>query len=975
MSEESQRAMDEEVGSHAPSEPVEPAVAPAPPGEDRPGQDAFLQQLADMFRRVSGQHLRREDDAPAAEYWLQSTERVLQQLQCTPPDSVACAVALLQEEAYQWWDTTSQTVQPEQRTWKFFLAEFRKKYIGDLYLDEKRREFMYLRQGRMTVSEYEKDFIRLSKYAREMVPTEEARCKKFEQGLHNDIRVLLAAHPIKEFSALVNAALNIEKIKEEEQSWRQKGQQKRGKPRYRGNPQPLRHLVRDKGVPSHQGRVRKLTGACFRCGSTEHLMRDCPRGQVSSAPPVERPIPAGSRGRGRGRGNQTGAASASQRVSETVDRPDFRTPARAYAIRAKEDRDSPDVIVGTFSIFDKPIKRITLKTLTDHDVVVVGERSDYLSNIISTATARRLISKGCEAYLVWALETKKENPGVHDISTVCDFSDVFPDDLPGLPPEREVEFAIDVIPGTAPISIAPYRMAPTELKELKIQLQELLDKETDVSKTAFRTRYGHYEFLVMPFGLTNAPAAFMDLMNRIFHPYLDQFVVVFIDDILIYSKTKEEHDQHLRIVLQTLREKQLYAKLSKCEFWLNDISFLGHVVSAEGIRVDPKKIEAILEWKPPKNVAEIRSFLGLAGYYRRFVKGFSIIAAPLTKLLHKNVKYDWDDKCQKSFEKLKKMLTEAPVLTQPESGKDFVIYSDASHNGLGCVLMQEGKVVAYASRQLKPHEKNYPTHDLELAAIVFALKIWRHYLYGEKCYIYTDHKSLKYLPIQKELNLRQRRWLELLKDYDCIIDYHPALGTKLNFSTAFHPQTDGQSERVIQTLEDMLRSCVIEFEGSWERYLPLIEFAYNNSYQASIKMAPYEALYGRKCRTPLCWTELSEAKLIGPDLVRETEEKVRTIKKRLKAASDRQKSYADLKRKDIAYEVGDKVFLKVSPWKRVLRFGKKGKLSPRFIGPYEITERVGLIAYRLALPPELDKIHNVFHVFMLRNRAIIRFKL
>ncbi|KAG8661142.1 hypothetical protein MANES_02G214360v8 [Manihot esculenta] len=385
MSEESQRAIDEEVGSHAPSEPIEPAVAPAPHGEDRQGQDAFLQQLADMFRRVSG----------AAPQVPPPVARVLQQLQCTPPDSVACAVALLQEEVYQWWDTTSQTVQSEQQTWKLFLAEFRKKYIGDLYMDEKKREFLYLRQGRMTVSEYEKDFIRLSKYAREMVPTEEAKCKKFEQGLHNDIRVLLAAHSIKEFSTLVNAALNIEKIKEEEQSWRQKGQQKRGQTQMQGQSsasqapmkrqigaqlsgqsqvqrqrQPLAQSFAGRfgqqtstSVASsgsvgrgqypicehcgrrHLGPCRKLTGACFRCGSTEHLMRDCPRGHVSSAPPVERPIPAGFRGRGRGRGNQTGAASASQRVSETVDRPDFRTPARAYAIRAKEDIDSPDVIV------------------------------------------------------------------------------------------------------------------------------------------------------------------------------------------------------------------------------------------------------------------------------------------------------------------------------------------------------------------------------------------------------------------------------------------------------------------------------------------------------------------------------------------------------------------------------------------------------------------------------------------------------
>ncbi|KAG8486790.1 hypothetical protein CXB51_020298 [Gossypium anomalum] len=566
--------------------------------------------------------------------------------------------------------------------------------------------------------------------------------------------------------------------------------------------------------------------------------------------------------------------------------------------------------------------------------------------------------------------------------------------------------------------------------DLRSGYHQLRVKEEDIHKTAFRTRYGHYEFLVMPFGLTNAPAAFMDLMNR--------FVVVFIDDILVYSQTEEKHDEHLRIVLQVLREKQLYAKFSKYEFWLNEVTFLGHVVSAEGIK--------------------------------------------------------------------------------PESGKDFTVYSDASHVGLGCVLMQEGKVVTYASRQLKPHELNYPTHDLELAAVIFALKIWRRYLYGERCIIYTDHKSLKYLLTQKELNLRQRRWIELLKDYDCSIEYHPgkanvvadalsrrivaelkamfarlslyddgsllaelqvrptwveqikrqqlmdeslvfsfsklrkeeascietcesyisglglsekivtaskdttlevgkgnhgyckwfaidifqeglsleivrlhgvpasiisdqdlrftsrfwqklheALGTRLDFSTAFHPQSDGQSERVIQILEDMLRGCVIEFRGSWEEYLPLAEFAYNNSYQASIQMAPYEALYGRRCRSPTCWAELGDRQVLGPELVADTEDKIKVIRNRIKEATDRQKSYADLKRKDIEYAVGDMVFLKVSPWKKILRFGKKGKLSPRFIGPYRIVKRIGPVAYQLELPPELHRIHDVFHVSMLRR--------
>ena len=298
-------------------------------------------------------------------------------------------------------------------------------------------------------------------------------------------------------------------------------------------------------------------------------------------------------------------------------------------------------------------------------------------------------------------------------------------------------------------------------------------RREDIPKTASRTRYGHYEFLVLPSGLTNAPAAFMDLMNRVFKPYLDKFVVVFIDDILIYSKSHVEHWEHLRIVLQTLRTHQLYAKLSKCEFCLNSMSFLGHVISKEGVQVDPKKVEAVSNWPRPTNVTEIRSFLGMAGYYRIFVKDFSKISTPLTLLIRKQVKFEWDDTCEQSFHTLKDCLTTAPVLALPTNQGGMTVYCDAFRVGLGCVLMQNGKVIAYASRQLRRHELNYPTHDLEMAAVIFSLKIWRHYLYGEKCEIYTDHKSLQYIQQQRDLNLRQRRWVELLKDYDCQILYHP----------------------------------------------------------------------------------------------------------------------------------------------------------------------------------------------------------
>nr|GEV45922.1 putative reverse transcriptase domain-containing protein [Tanacetum cinerariifolium] len=697
------------------------------------------------------------------------------------------------------------------------------------------------------------------------------------------------------------------------------------------------------------------------------------------------------------------------------------------------------------------------------------------------------------------------------------------------------------VPIEPPIARAPYRLAPSKMKELSEQLQELSDKgfirpssspwgapvlfvkkkdgsfrmcidyrelnkltvknhyplpriddlfdqlqgssvyskidmrsgyhqlrvrEQDVPKTAFRTRYRHYEFQVMTFGLTNAPTVFMDLMNRVCKPYLDKFVIVFIDDILIYSKNEKKHKEHLKAILELLKFKKLYAKFSKCEFWIPKVQFLGHVIDSRGIHVDPAKIESIKDWK----------------------------------------------------------LCSAPILALPEGSEDFVVYCDASHKGLGVVLLQREKVIAYASRQLKIHKKNYTTHDLELGSVVFALKIWRHYLYGTKCTVFTDHKSLQHILNQKELNMKQRHWLELLSDYDCDIRYNPGkanvvadalsrkermeplrvralvmtigldfpkqiletqiealkpenldnedvggiikkdipkeklepradktlclnrsswlpcygdlrsvimhesyklkysihpevkvehqrqsgllvqppipewkwdnitmdfitklpkssqgfdtiwvivdrltklahflpirendpldkltrlylnriaarhiipvsiicdrdgrltlnfwksfqkvLGTDLSMSTAYHPEIDGQRKRTIQTLEDMLHACVINFGKGWVKHLPLAKFLYNNSYHASIKVSPYEALYGRRCRSPVCWAKVGEAQLTGPELIQETTKKIVLIKKRIQAAQDRQKSYVDLKRKLMEFKVGDRVMLKVSP--------------------------------------------------------------
>ncbi|KAK1644093.1 hypothetical protein QYE76_061898 [Lolium multiflorum] len=485
--------------------------------------------------------------------------------------------------------------------------------------------------------------------------------------------------------------------------------------------------------------------------------------------------------------------------------------------------------------------------LTENGAVInCGDKTVSLRNSIGG----RIVFQGdkySELEIGLELNSMKE-VRIEDIPVVNEFKDVFPKELPGMPPDREIEFTIDLIPGTAPIAQPPYKMGPKELVELKAQIDELEQKgfiqesvspwgtpvifvdkrdggkrmcgdyrnlnnvtiknkyplpriqdlfdqvqgagvfskidlrsgyhqikikKEDVPKTAFVSRYGHHEYLVVPFGLTNAPAIFMNLMNKIFMKYLDKFVIVFIDDILIYSKDKEEHAKHLKIVLQTLREHQLYAKFSKCKFWLDSVEFLGHVITKEGIAVNPSKVQSVLEWKSPKNAKEIRGFLGMAGYYRRFIEGFSKIAGPMTKLLKKNTPFVWTDECEASFQTLKDKLTTAPVLAVPEPGKDYTVYCDASKNGLGCVLMQDRKVIAYGSRQLKPHEHNYPVHDLELAAVVYALKSWRQFLYGSKCELYTDHKSLKYFFTQKELNMRQKRWLELIKDYDLKINYTP----------------------------------------------------------------------------------------------------------------------------------------------------------------------------------------------------------
>ncbi|GJS24923.1 putative reverse transcriptase domain-containing protein [Tanacetum coccineum] len=744
---------------------------------------------------------------------------------------------------------------------------------------------------------------------------------------------------------------------------------------------------------------------------------------------------------------------------------------------------------------------------------------------------QKYMLKGCPIFLAHVTtketEDKSEKKRLENVPIVRNFPEVFPEDFLGLPPTRQVEFQIDLIPIAALVASissilnegikdGSFRMCINyrELNKLTVKnpyplprIDDLFDQQQgssvyskidlrsgyhqlrvckeNIPKTAFRTRYVHYEFQVMPFSLTNAPAVFMDLMNRVCKPFLDKFGIVFIDDILIYTKNKKEHEEHLKAIMELLKKEELYAKFSKCKFWLSKVYFLVYVIDSQGIHVDPAKIESIKDWAFPKTPTEIQKFLG---------------------------------------------------------SEDFIAYYDALIKGLGDVLMQREKVIAYASRQLKIHENNYTTHDLELGVVVFTLKVWRHYLYGTKCTVFTDYKSLQHILNQIELNMRQRRWLELLSDYDCEIRYYPrkanvvadALSRKerikplrvralvvtigldlpkqiLNAYTEarkleniknkdvggmlienskdpeklrtekLEPRTDGTlcingrswlpsygnlrtmimheshkskysihpgsnkmyqdmkklywwpnmkadiatyvskcltyakvkaehqrpsrllvqpdipqwkwdnitmdfvtklpkssqgydtiwvivdrltksaiflpmretdplekltrmylkevvtrhgipisiicdrdpSERTIQTLEDMLSSCVIDFGNGWVNHFPLVKFSYNNSYHVSIKAAPFEALYSRKCRSPVCWAEVGEVQLTGPEIVQETTEKIIQIKQRIQATRDRQKSYVDLKRKPMEYQ--------------------------------------------LELPQELSRVHNTFHVSNLKK--------
>ncbi|XP_020101642.1 uncharacterized protein LOC109719402 [Ananas comosus] len=850
-------------------------------------------------------------------------------------------------------------------------------------------------------------------------------------------------------------------------------------------------------------------------------------------------------------------------------------------------------------------------------MVLASQEKTVSTQTLSALQLRRGVNRGEMTYLAAIREVSDEGLDEEGLpaeigAVLADFQDVMPKELPKqLPPRREVDHAIELEPGAKPPAKAPYRMAPPELEELQKQLKELLDagfirpsKAPYGAPVLFQRKSDgslrlciDYEFLVMPFGLTNAPATFCTLMNKLFHPYLDRFVVVYLDDIVVYSNTLEEHIEHLRTVFQVLRENQLFVKKEKCIFAKEEVHFLGHWIGQGLIRMDQRKVRAICEWETPTTVSELRSFLGLVNYYRRFIAGYSARAAPLTDLLKKNHSWVWTSQCAEAFEDLKRAVTEDPVLRLPDCSRTFEVHTDASDFAIGGVLVQDGHPIAYESRKLNDTERRYTVQEKEMTAVVHCLRTWRHYLLGSKFVVRTDNVATSYFQSQKKLSPKQARWQDFLAEFDMEMQYKPGkenrvadalsrkaelaavwqlqgtlrdrlrsgtnedpiaqnlvqlvkegktrrfwlsdgllltkgrrvyvpkwgnlrrelikechdskwaghpgqkrtlalleaayfwprmhedveayvrtclvcqqdkvehqrpgglleplpvpsrpwesismdfisalpkvgvlgsilvvvdrfskygtfiaaptdctaeeaarlfvshivklwgiptsivsdrdprftgkfwtevfkiLGSELLFSTSWHPQTDGQTERVNALLEEYLRHYVSANQKDWVHHLDVAQFAYNLRRSESTGCSPFELAIGRQPLAP--HTAAAGEQFRSPVALQFTtnlQEKGEIARANLEKAARRMKKWADEKRQPREFAEGDRVMVKLHPQQfKALRKVHKGLLR-KYEGPYTVVKRVGKGAYKLQLPANL-RIHPVFHVSRLK---------
>ncbi|GJW03555.1 putative reverse transcriptase domain-containing protein [Tanacetum coccineum] len=956
--------------------------------------------------------------------WIEKTKMVFTVRKCTEGNKVVFAAATFQDRALTWWNSQVATSGMEavtRKTWAEMKVMMTEEFCPPEEIQRMENELWNLRVNETDISSYTTRFNELALLCLGMVPTEQKKIEAYIRGLSENIKGEVTSSEPTTLNKAVRMAHTLMEKKVKARAEREADNKKRKKA-------TLRLIVLQYNAEEVEPVDKHM------------LLRD---GDQNFGPNVvTEPVKVD---------HSYEVELADGRVVST------NTILRGCALNLVNHLFKIDLMpieLGTFDVI------IGMDWLVLHDAVIVcGKKEvhvplkkrtlvvkgdDGVSRLKVVSCMKVTVMEEAWSYLFVAqvVEKKPVERRLEDVPVICEFPDVFPEDLPGLPPSRQVEFKIELVPGAAPVARAPYRLAPSEMKELARQLQELSDK-----------------------GFIRPSSS---LWGARIDDLFDQ-----LQGSSVYSKIDLRSGYHqLRV-----REKDIPITAFRTRY--------GHY-----------------EFQSP---TEVRQFLGLAGYYRRFIEGFSLIVKPLTKLTQKNKTYEWGKEEEEAFQLLKDKLCSAPILVLPEGSEDFVVYCDASLKGYGAVLMQREKVIAYASRQLRTHEENYTTHDLELGAVVFALRLWRHYLYGVKCTVFTDHKSLQYILDQKELNMRQRRWIELLSDYDCEIRYHPGKanvdlmqqileaqvkslkegnvkrenlgrmqkqifeirtnGIRYHDKRIWLPLYGGLRDLImheshkskysihpgstkmyqdlkrlywwpnmkadIATYIDKCLTCakvkaehmkpsgllqqpeipewkwekvtmdfvsglprtpsgydliwvivdrltklahflpmkktdsieklaqlylkeivcrhgvalsglfltktVCSQSSSWDRHLPLVEFSYNNSYHASIKPLRRGFDMAKVVDQPGCWMR------------------------------SRQKSYADLKRRLTEFEVGDKVMLKVSPWKGVIRFGKRGKLSPRFVGPFKVIERIGPVAYKLELPDKLRGIHNTFHVSNLKR--------
>nr|GEX67461.1 putative reverse transcriptase domain-containing protein [Tanacetum cinerariifolium] len=1066
---------------------------------------ARLETLETYMNRIEWQRQSTEDLAGTEgvvglSQWLEKTKSVFHISGCATDNQVKFATCTLLSAAQTWWNGHVRTLGHDAAyamTWGTLKKKLTDKYCPKSKIKKLEIELWNLRVKGNDVAAYTQRFQELALMCTKFLADETKKVDKYISGLPDNIYGnVMSARPktLNETIELANdlmdkklctyAKRQNENKRKTDDSLRNNQQQPHKKQMYGHTTTDCRVNTNNNNNYNNNNNKNQKAGACYECDNTGHIKKNCPKLK------------------NRGNGSGDGVAQG-----------------RAYVLGGREASPDSNVITGTFLrnnryakiLFDTVVDRsfvsttfsalidITPTTIENHYDVELADgkiirvntifrgytlnfmnhpfnidlmpvplgsfdviiRMDWLTKYHRVIICGEKIVRvpfGCDVLLahITTKEAKDKSEGkrLEDVSIVRYFPEVFPEDLPSIPPARQVEFQIDLVQGDAPVARkdGSFRMCIDyhELNKLTVknryplpriddffdQLQgssvyskinlrsgyhQLRVHEEDIPKTTFRTRYGHYEFQVMPFGLTNASTVIMDLMNRVCKPYLDKFVIVFIDDILIYSKNKEEHEEHLKLILELLKKDEVYAKFSKCGFWIPKVQFLRHVIDSKGIHVDPAKIESIKDWASPKSPIEICKFLRLVSYYRRFIEGFFKIAKSMAKLTQKNVKFDQGEKEEAAFQLIKQKLCSAPILALPKGSENFIVYCDASHKGLGAMLFKTRK----------------------------------HYLYGTRCTVFTDHKSLQHILDQKEVNMRQRRWLELLSDYDCDICYHlgkanvvadalsrkeqsiplrvQALVMKMGLNLPkkiLEAQTEAlklenlsaedvggmlRKDLLREKLEPRADGTLCLNNRSWVPCYGDLKTLIIKCLTCSKVKAEHQKPFGLLVQPEIPkwkWEKITMDFIIklpkttnGYDTIwviinlltksahflpmRKNDPIEKLMKLYMKEVvtrhsvpisiiSDRDGRFTSLfwqaLHKALGTPIGHEVMIKVSPWKGVVRFGKRGKLNPRYIRPFKKC----LFDESLVIPwDELcidDKLHFVEEPVEIMDREIKQLK-